>query len=74
MLLLVVIDAPPSSLMDSIVNLKVKITEGVGVCSLVRRNLRVEGRAEALGLGLGGLTNKLITHIDLHKPNKLVST
>ncbi len=54
---------------------KVKTTKGrVGVHSLTRNTLGVERRARALGLGLGRLTSKLITHTDLHKPNnKLVS-
>jgi hypothetical protein len=69
-------DTPPSSLMNSIVNPKVKITkgEGVGVCSLARSTSKVEGRVGALGCGLGKLTSNSITHMDLHKPNhKLVS-
>jgi len=45
------VDAPSSSLMDSIASPKVKIAErkGVGACSLVRNNSRVEGRVRALG-------------------------
>jgi hypothetical protein len=45
------IDAPPSSLMDSIVNPKVKTMEGegVGARSLACNTLGVEGRARALG-------------------------
>jgi len=44
-------DAPPSSLMDSIANPKVKKTkgEGIGACSLARNTLRVKGCAIALG-------------------------
>jgi len=44
------IDAPPSSLMDSIVNPKVKTVEGkgIGACSLARNTLKVEGRVGAL--------------------------
>jgi len=44
-------DAPPSSLMDSTVSPKVKITkrEEVGARSLVRNISGVEGRARALG-------------------------
>ncbi len=44
-------DAPPSSLMDSIVSLKVKTVEGirVGARSLVRNISGVEGRAGVLG-------------------------
>jgi hypothetical protein len=69
-------DAPPNSLMDSIVNPKVKAMKGkrVGVHSLVCSTLGVEGHVGALGWGLGRMTNKFITHIDLHKPNnKLVN-
>jgi len=46
--------APPHSLKDSNVNSKVKTTEeeGVGVCSLARNILGVEGRAGVLGWGL----------------------
>jgi hypothetical protein len=45
------VDAPPSSLMDSIASPKVKITKGerVGARSLVRSILGVKGRARALG-------------------------
>jgi hypothetical protein len=69
------IDTPPSFLMDWIVSPKVKITkEGVRACSLVHITLGVHGRAKASGWGLGWLTNKSITHMDLHKPNnKLVN-
>jgi hypothetical protein len=69
-------DALPSSLMDSTVSPKVKTTkgEGIGVRSLAHNTLRVKGRVRALGWGLGRLTSKSITHMDLHKPNnKLVS-
>jgi hypothetical protein len=42
--------------------------------SLARNTLGVEGRAGALKWGLGRMTSKSITHMDLHKPNnKLVS-
>jgi hypothetical protein len=43
--LITLIDAPPSSLMDSTVSPKVKIAkgEGVGACSLAHNTLRVEG-------------------------------
>jgi hypothetical protein len=69
-------DAPPSTLMDSIVNPEVKPAKGKGVeaCSLVRNTSGVEGCARVLGWGLGRLTSKSIIHMDLHKPNnKLVS-
>jgi hypothetical protein len=71
------IDAPPSSLMDSTVNPKVKTMEGerVGARSLARNTLGVEGRARATGWGLGRLTSNSISYMDLHKPNhKLVTT
>jgi hypothetical protein len=43
-------DAPPSSLMDSTTNPKVKIVKGkgVGACSLAHRTSGVEGRVGAL--------------------------
>jgi len=69
-------DAPPSFLMDSIVNPKVKITEeeGIGVHFLAHNTLGVEGCAGAPGSGLGRLTSKSITHMNLHKlNNKLVN-
>jgi hypothetical protein len=71
-----IIDAPLSSLMDSIASPKMRTSEGegIGVRSLVRNTSRVEGRAGASGWGLGRLISKSITHMDLHKPNnKLVS-
>jgi hypothetical protein len=71
------IDAPPSSLMDSTMNPKVKTMEGegVGARSLTRSTSGVEGRAGATGWGLGRLTSNLISYMDLHKPNhKLVIT
>jgi hypothetical protein len=44
------------------------------VCSLACNILGVKGHDGALGWGLGRLTSKSITHMDLHKPNhKLVS-
>jgi hypothetical protein len=70
------IDAPPSSLMDSTMSPKVKTLEGkwVRVHSLARSTFGVEGCGEALGWGLGRLISESITHIDLHKSNnKLVS-
>jgi hypothetical protein len=68
-------DAPPDSLMDSTANPKVKIMEKrIGTCSLAFSTLRVKGRVGVLGWGLGRVTSKSITHMDLHKPNnKLVS-
>jgi hypothetical protein len=48
--------------------------EGVGAHSLARNISRVEGRAGTSKWGLGRLTIKSITHMNLHKPNnKLVS-
>jgi len=70
------VDAPPHSLKGSNVNWKVKTTkeEGVGVCSLAYDTLGVKGCVGAPGWGFGRMTNKLIIHTDLHKPNnKLVS-
>ncbi len=68
------VDAPPHSLKDSNVNPKVKTTERVGVQSLARNTLGVEGRARAPLWGLGRMTSRLIIHMDLHKPNnKLVN-
>jgi hypothetical protein len=57
-------------------NPKAKIAEGkgVGARSLARITLGVEGFGGAPRWGLGRMTNKSITHMDLHKPNnKLVS-
>jgi hypothetical protein len=46
----IVVDAPPSSLMDSTASPNVKTTEGgVGAHSLVRSTLGVEGCTRALG-------------------------
>jgi hypothetical protein len=70
------VDAPLSSLIDSIASLKVMTIEGegVGARSLAHSTLRVEGRAGTPGWGLGRFTSKSITHKDLHKPNnKLVN-
>jgi hypothetical protein len=47
--------------------------EGVGVHSLIRSTLGVEGRVGALGWGLKQVTSESIIHTNLHKPNnKLV--
>jgi hypothetical protein len=70
-------DAFPNYLMGSTANPKVKTTEGegVGAHSLAHSTLGVKGRARAPRWGLGEVTSKLITHMDLHKPNnKLVNT
>jgi hypothetical protein len=57
--------------MDSTVNPKVKTIEGEGIWvrSLACNTSKVEGHAKALGEGLRRVTNKPITHTDLHKPN-----
>jgi hypothetical protein len=59
-----IIDAPPHSLKDSNVNLKMKTMEkeGIGVCSLVHNTLKVERCVKALGWGLGQMMNVLIIH------------
>jgi len=61
--------------MDSTISTKVTTTkgEGVGVHSLARNTSGIKGRVGAPGWGLERLTSKSITHMDLHKPNKLVS-
>jgi len=54
----------------------VKTTEekGVGICSLVRNTLGVEGLVGDSGWGLKQVTSGSIIHTDLHKPNnKLVN-
>jgi hypothetical protein len=71
-----VTDAPPSSLMDSTVNPKVKTTKGKGVRAryLAHSTSWLEGCVRAPRWGVGILTSKSLTHMDLHKPNnKLVS-
>jgi hypothetical protein len=50
--------------------MKIVEGEGIGVRSLVRNPSGVEGPVGAPGWGLGRLTRKSITHMDLHKPNK----
>ncbi len=72
----VVIDAPPHSLKDSNASPQVETTEKeiVRVCTLTYNISGVEGRAEALGWGLGRMTSGSIIHTNLHKPNnKLVN-
>jgi hypothetical protein len=62
--------------MDSIVSPKVKTMEGEGVeaHSLACSTSKVEGHAGTLRWGLKKLTNKSITHTDMHKlNNKLIS-
>jgi hypothetical protein len=47
---------------------------GIGVCSLTRSTLGVEGHVGAPGWGLKQVTRGSIIHTNLHKPNnKLVS-
>jgi hypothetical protein len=63
--------------MDLVASPKVKTIEreGVGARTLACNTSGVERRAGAPRWGLGRLTSKSITHIDLHKPkNKLVNT
>jgi hypothetical protein len=70
------LDAPPSSLMDSTTNPKVKTTEGekIGVRSLTHNISKVKGHVGTSGWGLGRLTSNSITRTNMHKPNnKLVS-
>jgi hypothetical protein len=59
-------------LMDSTTSSKVKTSkrEGIKACSLFRSTSGVEGRVGALRWGLGILTNKSITQINIHKLNK----
>jgi hypothetical protein len=50
------------------------IKKKVGICFLAYSTSRVEGRAGAPRWGLGQMTSRSITHINLHKPNnKLVN-
>jgi len=53
----------------------VKTTEeGMGIHSLARSILGVEGRAGALRWALGRVTSRSVIHMNLHKPNnKLVN-
>ncbi len=63
--------------MDSIMSPKVMTTErkGIGACSMAFNTSKVEAHVGAPRWGLGRLTKKSITHMDLYKPNnKLVST
>jgi hypothetical protein len=57
--------------MDSTSNPKMKIIKGEGIKLrfLARSISGVEGRVGALRWGVGRLTSKSITHMDLHKPN-----
>jgi hypothetical protein len=74
--IIITIDAPPSSLMDSTMNPKLKTMEreGVRVHSLVYNTSGVKGCAGVPRWGLSKLTSKSITHMNLHKPNnKLVN-
>jgi hypothetical protein len=73
--ILAMADAPPHSLKNSNVNLKVKTKKkGVGVCSLTCNISGVERCVGALGWGLRQVTSGSIIHTNLHIPNnKLVS-
>jgi hypothetical protein len=67
---------PSSSLMDSTTSSKVKTAEEewIKAHSLIRNTSKVKGHIRALGWGLGRLTSKSITHMNLYKPNnKLVN-
>jgi hypothetical protein len=68
-------DAPPHSLKDSNASPKVKtVDKRIGIRSVARNILGVEGRAETPRWGLGRVTSESIIHTDLHSPNnKLVS-
>jgi len=61
--------------MDPIASPNMKIAEGkgVGARSLAHNTSRVNGCAGAPRWEPGRLINNLITRMDLHKPNKLVS-
>jgi hypothetical protein len=62
--------------MDSNVSPKVKPTKGkgIGMRSLTRSTLKVEGRVGTPRWGLGRMIKGSIIHTDLHKlNNKLVS-
>jgi hypothetical protein len=62
-------DAPPLSLKDLNVSLKVKTTKekGIKVWSLIRNTLRVEGCVGVPKWGLGRMITGSIIHKDLHK-------
>jgi len=45
----------------------------IGVHSLAHNTSGIKGHARASGWGLERLTSKSITHMNLHRPNKLVS-
>jgi hypothetical protein len=69
-------DAPPNSLIDSIVSKKWKQRneKKIGVDSLTCNTLGVEWHTRAPGWGLGRVISKSNIHMDLHKPNnKLVN-
>ncbi len=70
----VVIDAPPHSLKYYNVSPKVETMEekGVGIYFLIQSNSKIEGCVQALGWGLGQMTNRSIIHTNLHKPSWLV--
>jgi hypothetical protein len=68
-------DAPRSTLMDSIVSLKVKKAKGkgVGARSLACSTSGVEGHVGASKWGLGRLTINSITYMDLYKTKPQVN-
>ncbi len=75
LLIFVIDDAPPNSLLNSNVNPKVKIMgkKIMGIRSLTRNILGVKGHAGVLGWGLRQMLSGSIIHTDMHKPNnKLV--
>jgi hypothetical protein len=57
--------------MDSTISSQMKTEgEGIGAHSLAYNTSKVEGHVGAPEWGLGRLTSKSITHIDLHNLNK----
>jgi hypothetical protein len=69
---IILIGTPPHSLKNSNANLKVKTMEEerIGVRSLARNILGVEGHVGDPRWGLGQMTSGSIIHMDLHKTNK----
>ncbi len=69
------VDTPPSSLMDSTANPKVKLRKEKEL-KRVPWLVTLRGRRACWNsrMGLGRLTSNSLTHMDLHKPNnKLIS-
>jgi hypothetical protein len=74
--LIIEVDTPSNSWIDSTVISKVKTTkeQRVGAHSLTHNTSGVERRVGAPKWGLGQVTNGSIIHMDLHKPNnKLIN-